>query len=84
MLEAQFNWLITTDPSVKRIIDETDPNNVYIGICQSKNSISDEWSEQWLIQKITKVGAITKTGLLPWGIYAWNNVWTDRASYSYS
>jgi len=84
MIEAQFNSVMTTDPKIKKIVDETDPANVYIWVCKSKNSILDTDKPQWFIQKITKVWQITSIWWMPSNIYTWNSVWDDRAWYTYS
>jgi hypothetical protein len=83
MLNAQIWAIMTTNPNIKQLIDETDPNNVYIWTIKRENSILDTDKTIWQIQKITKTWSITATNLDVDWIETWNKVWDDRATYTY-
>lgn len=83
MLNSQNNSYYTTDSNVKKRIDETDPNNVYIWTTKSKNSITDTALPIWDIVCISKVWNETLTWLRVDWIESWANVWDDRTTYNY-
>lgn len=61
------------------IIDETDPNDIYLGFFKY-NSATDP--EHCLIKRVTKVASIT-TMKFPFGRFDFVFDWDQRASYDY-
>lgn len=61
-------------------IDEVSSSLTYIGEAAVGTLDSDP---KWRIQRITVSGAVTSIHYAN-GNTAWNSVWDDRASYSYS
>ena len=61
-------------------IDEVSSSLTYIGEAAVG---ADESKPVWRIQRITVTGSVTSIQYAN-GSTAWNNVWTDRASLSYS
>jgi len=85
-LNGQFGGLSTSvqvlDPSffLKSIVDETDPNNVYIGYALPGSDTTDP---VWTIKRVNTNGTITTIAFAS-GVMTATLVWDDRAGYSYS
>ena len=76
-----YNALLNSNNIIKPIqIDDTDPNNVYVGYASVGSLTSDAI---WLIQKIITSGSLISI-LTANGSNLYNNIYDDRTSLSYS
>lgn len=71
---------ITQIPNQNTIIDQTDANNIYIGI--SKIGVATS-AATWQIRKITTSSGIVSIKYAS-GTPAFDKTWDNRTSYSYS
>lgn len=63
-------------------IDETDPNNVYVGVARPADKAAAN-EAKWKIKKISISGAVTT---IRWadGVADFQKVWDNRATYTYT
>lgn len=80
MFISDFSLLNQINIGYKTIVDETDPNNVYIGIAKPGTALGDS---NWQIKKITKSGSITTIGFAG-SSNQFVFEWDERASYTYN
>jgi len=70
----------TMEPLYDQIIDETDPDCIYVGLAEVGTKTNEP---KWRIKRIKKVDNITYIGWAD-GDLNFDNIWDSRASIEYS
>lgn len=79
-LSSGTPYKMVQDVPLKTIVDESDPDNVYVGEAAPGILSSESF---WRIKKITKSSSVTTVAFAD-GNDNFDNEWDERATYSYS